>query len=190
MPTFPTTPLSARPGGGRWRFDVVIGSRYVAGGSTLYCTLPRRALSEGANFIARMVLGLSAGDATAAFGVSTGCARVESLWTKSASEGYSFLIEMLYRRQRQAGTWASADCIRKTPTRRIQDLQDRDSEGHADRAPIGMGADTAVSRGALASLDTRDCWWRVLFVAIFAMVASRGQPADNRHLVASEKRPN
>ena len=41
-----------------------------------------------------------------------------------------------------------------------------------------MGADTAVSRGALASLDTRRLLVAVLFVAIFAMVASRGQPAD------------
>jgi len=83
------------------RFDVVIGSRYVAGGSTLYCTLPRRALSEGANFIARMVLGLSAGDATAGF---RGYRRVvlESIpLDEIASEGYSFLIEMLYRCQRQ-----------------------------------------------------------------------------------------
>jgi hypothetical protein len=41
-----------------------------------------------------------------------------------------------------------------------------------------MGADPAVSKAAPASLDTRRLLVAVLFVAIFAMVASRGQPAD------------
>jgi len=83
------------------RYDVVIGSRYVAGGGALYCTLPRRALSQGANLFARMVLGLDASDATAGF---RGYRRVvlESIpLDEIASEGYSFLIEMLYRCQRQ-----------------------------------------------------------------------------------------
>ena len=49
------------------RFDLVIGSRYVPGGGTLYCTAPRRALSRGANLFARTVLSLRAGDTTAGF---------------------------------------------------------------------------------------------------------------------------
>jgi len=83
------------------RYDVVIGSRYVDGGGARYCTLPRRALSQGANLFARMVLGLSAGDATAGF---RGYRRavLESIpLDEIVSEGYSFLIEMLYRCQRQ-----------------------------------------------------------------------------------------
>jgi dolichol-phosphate mannosyltransferase len=83
------------------RYDVVIGSRYVAGGGALYCTLPRRTLSQGANLFARMVLGLSAGDATAGF---RGYRRavLESIpLDEIVSEGYSFLIEMLYRCQQR-----------------------------------------------------------------------------------------
>lgn len=83
------------------RYDVVIGSRYVAGGGTLYCTWPRRTLSQGANLFARMVLGLSAGDATAGF---RGYRRavLESIPLDGiVSEGYSFLIEMLYRCQQR-----------------------------------------------------------------------------------------
>ena len=83
------------------RYDVVIGSRYVTGGGTLYCTWPRRVLSQGANLIARMVLGLSAGDTTAGF---RGYRRavLESIpLDEIISEGYSFLIEMLYRCQRR-----------------------------------------------------------------------------------------
>jgi dolichol-phosphate mannosyltransferase len=83
------------------RFDVVIGSRYAPGGGTRYCTLPRKALSHGANLFARTVLSLGAGDATAGF---RGYRRqvLESVALDDiVSNGYSFLIEILYRCQRQ-----------------------------------------------------------------------------------------
>lgn len=81
--------------------DVVIGSRYVPGGSTKFCTAPRKALSRGANLFARSLLGLKAGDATAGF---RGYRRavLESIELDAiVSDGYSFLIEMLYRCQRK-----------------------------------------------------------------------------------------
>jgi dolichol-phosphate mannosyltransferase len=81
--------------------DVVIGSRYAPGGGTRYCTLPRKALSRGANLFARTVLGLRAGDATAGF---RGYRRpvLESIpLDEIVSNGYSFLIEMLYHCQQQ-----------------------------------------------------------------------------------------
>ena len=83
------------------RFDVVIGSRYVRGGGTLGCTLPRQALSRGANLFAGTTLSLQASDATAGF---RGYRRevLESIaLDEIVSNGYSFLIEMLYRCQRQ-----------------------------------------------------------------------------------------
>ena len=73
----------------------------MAGGGTLYCTRPRQVLSQGANLVARTVLGLSAADATAGF---RGYRRavLESIpLDEIVSEGYSFLIEMLYRCQRR-----------------------------------------------------------------------------------------
>jgi dolichol-phosphate mannosyltransferase len=82
------------------QFEVVIGSRYVPGGGTRYCTAPRKALSRGANLFARTVLSLHAGDATAGF---RGYRRavLESIpLDEIVSNGYSFLIEMLYRCQR------------------------------------------------------------------------------------------
>lgn len=82
-------------------YDLVIGSRYVRGGGTVGCTPPRRALSRGANLLAHVVLGLSATDATAGF---RGYHRkvLETLALDSIlSDGYSFLIEILYRCQRQ-----------------------------------------------------------------------------------------
>ena len=82
-------------------YDVAIGSRYVPGGGTQYCTAPRKALSRGANLFARTALGLQANDATAGF---RGYRRevLESIALESiVSNGYSFLVEMLYRCQQR-----------------------------------------------------------------------------------------
>jgi len=87
--------------------DLVIGSRYVRGGGTRGCTVPRILLSWGANAFARAMLGLRAHDATAGFR----CYRREVLTSVDPasirSSGYSFLIEMLYRAQRRG--WRVAE---------------------------------------------------------------------------------
>jgi dolichol-phosphate mannosyltransferase len=83
------------------RFDVVIGSRYTPGGGTLYCTAPRKLLSWGANSFARLMLGLQAGDATAGFRAYRRAVLESVALEEIVSNGYSFLIEMLYRCQRQ-----------------------------------------------------------------------------------------
>lgn len=80
--------------------DVVIGSRYVPGGGTRYCTLPRRALSRGANLFARTVLGLHASDATAGFRGYRRAVLESIALDEIRSDGYSFLIELLFRCQR------------------------------------------------------------------------------------------
>jgi dolichol-phosphate mannosyltransferase len=81
--------------------DMVIGSRYVKGGGTLNCPLKRRLLSRGANAFAKFMLGLRAHDCTAGFR----CYRrevLESIDLDSIfSNGYSFLIEMIYYVQRR-----------------------------------------------------------------------------------------
>jgi dolichol-phosphate mannosyltransferase len=82
------------------RFDVVIGSRYVPGGGTLYCTAPRKALSRGANLFARTTLSLRAGDTTAGFRGYRRAVLESIALDEIVSNGYSFLIEMLYRCQR------------------------------------------------------------------------------------------
>ena len=77
-------------------FDVVIGSRYVAGGRTEGAPFHRRLLSRGANGFARTLLGLQARDATAGFRLYRREV-LESIPLGSIfSSGYSFLIEMLY----------------------------------------------------------------------------------------------
>ena len=85
----------------RQGYDLVIGSRYVRGGGASGCTFDRQLLSWGANAFARTVLSLHAHDTTAGFR----CYRRAVLEGLNLDEikasGYSFLIEMLHRVQRQ-----------------------------------------------------------------------------------------
>jgi dolichol-phosphate mannosyltransferase len=77
-------------------YDVVIGSRYVPGGAVTGSTPFRRALSYGANWLARTLLGVQAHDLTAAFRFYRR-AVLESLPIDSIrSDGYSFPIETAY----------------------------------------------------------------------------------------------
>ena len=77
--------------------DVVIGSRYVPGGSTQNWGLARRLISKGGGLYARLILGVKIRDLTAGFI----CWRREVLETLPLSElhasGYAFQIELKYR---------------------------------------------------------------------------------------------
>ena len=83
------------------RFPITLGSRYVPHARVLDCGWLRRALSWGANAFARTLLGLRARDCTTGFR----CYQREVLLTidldRFFSNGYSFLIEMLFRCQRR-----------------------------------------------------------------------------------------
>lgn len=80
--------------------DVVLGSRYVAGGQTSDWGIVRQAISRGGNVYTRLVLGLPFADCTGGFR----CYRQHVLKTINLdavrSNGYSFQIEMLYRAAR------------------------------------------------------------------------------------------
>lgn len=80
---------------------VVIGSRYVPGGGSHNCTRKRILLSKAANLLARSLLGLKARDVTAGFRLYR-CEVLESIpLDQIFSNGYSFLIEMLFLCQRR-----------------------------------------------------------------------------------------
>lgn len=76
-------------------FDLVIGSRYAAGGAAVNSPGHRRALSRGANLFARLVLGLRAGDCTAGFRCYSAAVLRALDLDAIFSDGYSFLIEVL-----------------------------------------------------------------------------------------------
>jgi dolichol-phosphate mannosyltransferase len=76
--------------------DLVIGSRYVAGGSTPDWSVVRRFISRGGNIFARCVLGIPLHDCTGGFR----CYRTTALQQINTefvtSEGYAFQVEMAY----------------------------------------------------------------------------------------------
>lgn len=77
--------------------DLVLGSRYVAGGGVRDWSLIRRAISRGGSGYARTVLGIEVKDLTGGFK----CFRREVLETidldRISSQGYAFQVEMTYR---------------------------------------------------------------------------------------------
>lgn len=80
--------------------DLVIGSRYIPGGSTPNWSASRRMISGCGNIFARFVLGMPIHDCTAGFR----CYRrtvLESLGLDTIeSQGYGFQVEMAYRVQK------------------------------------------------------------------------------------------
>jgi len=81
------------------QFDVVIGSRYVPGGGTRSWGLHRQLLSRTANAVARTALGLQPHDCTAGFRCYHRRVLEAIPLGAIVAEGYSFLVEMLYRIQ-------------------------------------------------------------------------------------------
>jgi glycosyltransferase involved in cell wall biosynthesis len=81
--------------------DVVIGSRYVPGGGTRYCTWKRIVLSRIANTVARTLLSLQAHDTTAGFRLYHRRVLESIPLDEIFSSGYSFLVEMLFMCQRR-----------------------------------------------------------------------------------------
>lgn len=82
--------------------EVVIGSRYVAGGQIPRWALSRRLLSRGGNQYASLMLGLGVKDSTAGYRVYSASALEKINYQTVSADGYGFQIEMTYR-ARQGG---------------------------------------------------------------------------------------
>jgi dolichol-phosphate mannosyltransferase len=77
--------------------DLVIGSRYVAGGGTVNWGVGRKILSRGGSIYSRMILGANIRDFTAGF-IGWKKAAIEKIDLQSLrSDGYSFQIELKFR---------------------------------------------------------------------------------------------
>jgi apolipoprotein N-acyltransferase len=76
---------------------MVIGSRYVPGGSVTNWSRARLALSKAGNLYARLWLGFGVHDATSGFRVYRTDALREITATPISSDGYGFQIELVYR---------------------------------------------------------------------------------------------
>jgi dolichol-phosphate mannosyltransferase len=81
-------------------YGLVIGSRYVAGGSIPNWSRRRRLLSQWGNRYTRWVLGLDVADATAGYRLWTADAIGRCGVLENSSRGYLFQIENAYRARR------------------------------------------------------------------------------------------
>jgi len=79
------------------RHHLVIGSRYVPGGSVTNWSRARVTLSKAGNLYARFCLGFDLHDATSGFRVYRREALEEITATPVTSDGYGFQIELVYR---------------------------------------------------------------------------------------------
>ena len=108
--------LRAESGAG---VDLVIGSRWVPGGSVERWPWHRQLLSRGGNTYARLVLGLPVADATAGFRAYR-AAPLEALHLDDvASHGYCFQVDMAWRTHRAGGT------ISEVPIRFVERVEGR-----------------------------------------------------------------
>ncbi len=77
--------------------DLVIGSRWIKGGSVVNWPLSRKVLSLGGNFYVRSVLGIPIRDATAGFRIYSSAAISKLNLLSSNSQGYIFQVDGTYR---------------------------------------------------------------------------------------------
>ncbi len=77
--------------------DLVIGSRYVPGGATQNWSWVRILISRIANSMAHMVLSLQPSDCTSGFRLYQKRALQELDFETVVAEGYSYLVEILFR---------------------------------------------------------------------------------------------
>lgn len=78
-------------------YELVIGSRYVPGGSIINWNFLRRLLSRCANKYARVITGVPIEDLTAGFAIYRRELLAQILGQILKSEGYAYQIEMKYR---------------------------------------------------------------------------------------------
>ena len=88
--------------------DLVIGSRWIKGGSVLNWTKHREALSRLANIYSTILLGLDVKDSTAGFRVYKASALKKLNLGNIKSEGYCFQIEMTREIKKLGGAISEA----------------------------------------------------------------------------------
>lgn len=79
------------------RADLVLGSRWVPGGSVVDWPRSRELLSRGGNFYTRVALGISLRDATGGFRAFRRQVLESIDYRATASEGYCFQVDLVWR---------------------------------------------------------------------------------------------
>ena len=122
--------------------DLVLGSRYVAGGGVRDWDLLRRTISRGGCRYARTVLGVPVRDLTGGFKCFRAAALTAIDFETVRSQGYAFQVELTYRAlARGLRVEEVPITFRERDRRRVQDVRadrargDVARAGAADRAP-------------------------------------------------------
>ena len=84
--------------------DVVLGSRWVPGGTVANWPLHRKVLSVGGNVYTRVMLGMPVGDATGGYRAYRAAALKEMDLHDVASQGYCFQVDLVWRAVRRGLT--------------------------------------------------------------------------------------
>lgn len=84
---------------GSW--DVVVGSRHIKGGKIVGFNIWRHLLSRGAQWLSMYIAGIYVHDSTSAFRAYKREVLESANPDTIKSEGYSFLIELIYRSQKK-----------------------------------------------------------------------------------------
>ena len=122
--------------------DLVLGSRYVAGGGVEDWGLSRRVISAGGCLYARAILGVRVRDLTGGFKCFRRAVLERIPLDDVDAQGYMFQIEMTYRAIRDGFTVVGgADHLRRSPARGLEDVA-------ADRARGGAARPRAAARSA------------------------------------------
>jgi len=127
--------------------DVVIGSRYVPGGSVVNWQKRRRFLSRFANMYVRAITHIAANDCTSGYRCWRRAA-LESLPLDAfVSDGYSFLVEMLFVASRQGRRIdrRDSDHLCRTPGRAVEDVARGDSRVGDHAVAARRGAETGAA---------------------------------------------
>lgn len=91
--------------------DVVVGSRYIRDGGTVNWRIRRILLSWLANRFAAWLLRIPAHDMTSGYRLYRRRVLERIPFAEITSNGYSFLVELLYRMHRQGGTIAESPIL-------------------------------------------------------------------------------
>ena len=118
--------------------DLVIGSRWVPGGSVVNWPRRREALSRGGNLYVRLLLGIGVRDATAGFRVFRRSALEKIDLASVQSTGYVFQTDLVARSLRAGLRGArGAHRVRRAGPRRLQDERRRGHRVAAPDHPVG-----------------------------------------------------
>jgi len=107
-------------------YHITIGSRYIPEGGVQNWDLRRRFLSWGANALARAALNLKAHDCTAGFRCYHRDVLISIELDHIFSNGYSFLVEMLFKCQRRGFTVGEIPIIFANRTRGKSKISQRE----------------------------------------------------------------